>query len=80
MRVTLDDLQEIIKTEGVVDTYQNGATQSGKKQSATLQSYNALIKNYNTVIKTLINLLPKEPTASTEKGDKLLQFLQAHSK
>lgn len=28
----------------------------------------------------LLSLLPKEPTGSTEKGDKLLQFLQAHSK
>ena len=60
MKVTLEDLQEIINTEGVTETYQNGANQHGVKQSATLQSYNSLIKNYAAVIKTLSSLLPPE--------------------
>lgn len=58
MKVTLDDLQEIINAEGVVDHYQNGANQHGLKQSATLQGYNALVKNYAAVNKTLFSLLP----------------------
>ena len=58
MKVTLEDLQEIINNEGVTDVYQNGANQHGKKQSATLQSYNSLIKNYANVIKTLSHLVP----------------------
>lgn len=58
MKVTLEDLQEIINEEGVTDVYQNGANQHGKKQSATLQSYNSLIKNYANVIKTLSQLVP----------------------
>lgn len=64
MKVTLEDLQVRIIAEGVIDTYQNGANQYGTKQSATLQSYNALIKNYAAVTKTLFNLLPykKAPT------------------
>ena len=60
MKVTLDDLQEIINAEGATDTYQNGANQYGQKQSATLQSYNALLKNYTAVIKTLAGLVPYE--------------------
>lgn len=64
MKVTLEDLQEIIATEGVTDTYQNGANQYGTKQSATLQSYNSLIKNYASVIKTLSQLLPPETKRS----------------
>lgn len=60
MRITLEDLQEIINAEGVTDEYQNGANQRGIKQSATLQGYNALIKNYTIVIKALIQLLPPE--------------------
>ena len=60
MKVTLENLQERINAEGVTDTYQNGANQSGVKQSASLQSYNALIKNYASVIKTLSQLLPPE--------------------
>lgn len=60
MRVTLEDLQEIINRDGVIDEYRNGATQYGTKQSATLQSYNALIKNYTTVQKQLLQLLPTD--------------------
>ncbi len=64
MKVTLEDLQEIINAEGVTDQYQNGANQYGVKQSATLQSYNSLIKNYASVIKTLAQLLPPEKKQS----------------
>ena len=60
MKVTLEDLQEIIIKEGVTETYQNGSNQYGVKQSATLQSYNALIKNYTSVVKTLSGLLPPD--------------------
>ena len=59
MRVALDDLQEIIAEQGPVEGYQNGANQFGTKQSAALQSYNSLVKNYSAVIKTLFGLLPK---------------------
>lgn len=64
MKVTLEDLQEIINVEGVTEIYQNGANQRGVKQSATLQSYNSLIKNYASVIKTLSQLLPPEKKAT----------------
>ena len=60
MKVTLDDLQEIINKEGVVDHYKNGENQYGLKPSATLQSYNSLVKNYAAVNKTLFSLLPKK--------------------
>ena len=60
MAITLEDLQETINAEGATDEYQNGANQRGIKQSATLQSYNALIKNYTTVIKALSAVLPPE--------------------
>ena len=60
MRVTLEDLQEIISDQGPVEQYQNGANQYGMKQSAALQSYNALVKNYAAVIKSLFGLLPPE--------------------
>lgn len=58
MRITLEDLQEQINREGVTEVYQNGANQKGVKQSAAVQSYNSLIKNYASVIKTLTGLLP----------------------
>ena len=60
MRVTLEDLQKLILEEGVVDTYMNGANQHGRKQSASLQAYNNLIKVYASVTKTLTQMLPPE--------------------
>ena len=65
MKVTLEDLQEIINAEGVTDEYQNGANQRGIKQSATLQSYNSLIKNYASVIKALSQIVPPEKKEKT---------------
>ena len=58
MRITLDDLQKIISEQGPVEHYQNGANQFGLKQSAALQSYNVLVKNYASVIKTISGFLP----------------------
>lgn len=60
MRITLEDLQELIQRDGVIDSYQNGENQHGLKQSAALQSYNQLIKNYAAVIKNLFSYLPLE--------------------
>lgn len=64
MKVTLDDLQEVINANGCSDDYQNGANQFGKKASADLQAYNSLIKNYNTVSDRLEKLLPPEQRKS----------------
>jgi len=64
MKVTLEDLQEEINANGPTDEYKNGNNQFGVKQSATLQSYNALIKNYASVIKTLSQQLPPEQKKS----------------
>lgn len=58
MKVTLEDLQGVINKEGAVEEYQNGEHQHGMKQSATLQSYIALSKNYSTVMKHLVDMLP----------------------
>ena len=58
MRITLDDLTDIINETGAVEEYQNGENQHGMKQSAALQSYNALVKNYATIVKTLFGMLP----------------------
>ena len=60
MKVTLEELQETINSEGATDEYCNGQNQFGRKQSANIQAYNSLIKNYNAVIDKLEKLLPVE--------------------
>lgn len=75
MKVTLEELQELINRDGVVDEYQNGANQHGTKQSATLQSYNQLVKNYAMVIKSLCSQLPKDAPAKLGKLEMFLDEL-----
>ena len=58
MKVTLEDLAEEIQKTGAVETYQNGANQTGRKQAAALQAYDRIIKDYNNVMKTLSAKLP----------------------
>lgn len=58
MVATLQDLQETINQEGAVEMYQNGQHQHGYKQSAALQAFNALVKNYNGIMKELFKMLP----------------------
>ena len=75
IRVTLDDLQETINAGGLVDEYQNGRNQSGLKQSASLQAYNATMKVYLTTIKTLFGFLPPaERKAATFAEDFLARI------
>ena len=59
MKVTLEDLQLAINENGVTDSYQNGANQSGTKASADLQAYNSLAKVYNALMDKLSAKLPK---------------------
>ena len=60
LKVTLEDLQTEINSQGCVDTYQNGTAQSGKKASAEISAYNTSLKNYTTIIEKLDKMLPPE--------------------
>ena len=64
-------LQEALEEKGWVEEYQNGANQRGFKKSTEGDMYNALIKNYNSVLSALYKMLPEETTA----GDELIEFL-----
>lgn len=78
MRVTLNRLQDTIKGAELTEAYQNGETQSGFKQSAELQAYNALVKNYSTIIRQLVQHIPK--TADRPASNQLLALLEAKRK
>lgn len=60
----METLQKIIADEGFTDEYQNGNNQFGKKQSANLQSYNALVKSYNMINSRLEGMLPLQKRTS----------------
>lgn len=68
MIVTLEDLQESIKENGVISEYQNGANQWGTKKSPEVEIYNTMIKNHMQIMKQLTDLLP-EPKKEDLKDD-----------
>ena len=68
MKITLDDLQKEINSNGCSEEYKNGENQFGKKASANIQAYNALVKNYNTISDRIDKMLPpKEKEESFEQ-------------
>lgn len=68
----LNNLQKEIAKSGWVEKYQNGATQFGLKKSSHADVYNTLIKNYNSTIKQILDLLPKDEG----EEDELLGFIR----
>lgn len=73
MAESLDDLQEIIREKGFTEEYQNGANQCGVKKCSEVEIYNTMIKNYSSIVKQLVDLLPNE---SKNSGDELLDFIR----
>lgn len=73
MIVVLEELQEIINEEGTSEHFINGK-QDFIRESTALKSYNTTIKNYQSAIKSLLDLLPTSDKKETE--DQLLQFLK----
>ena len=67
MYITLLSLQQDILIHGCTEEYQNGANQSGIKESSSIKVYNNMIRSYNTVIKNLIGLLPTERQSDVQE-------------
>lgn len=77
MASELKKLQDYIREHGWTETYSNGATQTGKKPSSEAQAYQALIKNYNTTLKTLVGMLPEDKQkGAKEEVDLMADFLR----
>lgn len=66
--VQLEDLHAAIESEGVVEEYQNGSNQSGRKVSSNVQVYNAMDKSYQSQVKLLLDALPKEVVKEQDDG------------
>ena len=62
----LEELQHEIRANGTTDEYKNGNNQYGTKQSASVQSYNALVKSYNMISQRLAELMPKQDKAKSK--------------
>ncbi|WP_195989941.1 hypothetical protein [Clostridium sp. D53t1_180928_C8] len=68
MAVTLKELRDEIQVEGVLTEYQNGENQFGVKKSPKIEIYNTMVKNYNSSMKLLLDLLPKNKEITIDDG------------
>ena len=66
--ILLEDLHAVIQAEGVIEEYQNGSNQFGRKVSSNIQVYNALDKSYQSQVKILLDALPKDIAKEISDG------------
>jgi hypothetical protein len=72
MAVTLEDLQQVINTKGVVSKYKNGENQWGTKKSPEVDIHIAMTKNHTQVMKQLTEMLPDK--GGSDISEEILRF------
>ena len=81
MAVSLRELQKIINECGYSDEYQNGKDQSGTKKTPEVDIYNTMIKNFNTTMKQLYEMMPESgKKGSGETEDPLLGYISGRGR
>ena len=77
MYATLMELQEIMNIEGPVELFEQGKQRMLREHPAS-KVYNSMIKNYSSVIKQLLELLPEDK--SKDAADELMEFVKGAKK
>lgn len=81
MTIKTAQLKQEIEEQGMVETYQNGANQFGRKKSAAFDAYIQLTKQKSALIKQLTDLLPEQEFLTVaEVKDEFDDFVNARSK
>lgn len=79
MAVTLEETRQIIARDGIVETYQNGANQTGVKKSSAVEVYDKMVNTYSRVVKQLTDLIPErvifEPEEEDDPAEELMAFV-----
>ena len=68
MKITLDELKKNIQEKGVVTEMCQGEY-SIERANPALNQYNSLIKNYNSTVKQIYDILPKEEVQNYDNFD-----------
>lgn len=79
MSATLRELQIRIEEEGPIGTFVNGNGFEITQENPAQVSYNKMIKNYTTTVKSIMAELPKNEKTVGEE-DELMAFLKEHRK
>ena len=74
--MALDELQKIIKRDGYIETYQNGANQKGLKKSSAVETYDKYLNSYSKIIKQLCDLLP-QGALKEDPASEILKYIKS---
>lgn len=77
MNKTLIDLETKVNKDGVVTTMCQGSYEI-ERENPALRAYNTTIKNYTSVIKQIVDLLPENE--NKQVGEDLLKFIASGKK
>lgn len=64
----LDNLQKDLDRDGFIEEYCNGKDQYGTKESTASKAYSTAIKNYNSLIRTLLSCMPAKIDTTNDDG------------
>lgn len=71
MAVTLEEARLIIRRDGIIETYQNGANQSGRKKSSAVEVYDKMVNTYMKAVKQICDGMPQ---SSGDAAEAIMKF------
>ena len=78
MRITLEDYEKDLDTNGYVEMFsQSEKTDPYERERPVARLYNTMNKNYQSIIKQLSDLLPKEINSIQEDNDGFDEFVSS---
>lgn len=76
MRVTLEEMEEDLNTNGYTELFsQSEKLEPYERERPVARLYNAMNKNYQTIMKQLAEFVEKEPTPAKEQSDGFNEFV-----
>lgn len=80
MRATLEDMEADLDENGFVEPFtQSEKTEPYERERPVARLYNTMNKNYQSIIKQLTDLVPKEESAKKEVDDGFDGFVAARN-
>lgn len=71
MAVTLEEARLMIRRDGIIEKYQNGANQCGLKKSSAVEVYDKMVNTYMKAVKQICDGLPQ---ASNDAAEGIMNF------
>lgn len=73
LAVTLEETRKIINRDGIIEEYQNGANQKGKKKSSAVEVYDKFLNTYIKVVKQICDSLPD--CQASDPAEEIMSFV-----